>query len=326
MLYWVLWGLGLAIGILLIILLVGPGEIPQEQASYIDIHGSQPANANRNQAVAAEDPRITDLIQRVDELARSIALLESRMMAGQGNMESSNGAEQQPAVGHSPALPATTGAVEFIESQAPAAAGNEDRKERVVDLPRQASAGVDHKPRDTTGIRAVTATTTSLSPQRQPDTAAAGVTAIDTRGIDSTVRRESDTRDPLQPYFSRLDTASNEALIVTDDTLFLQAAANKISGTEPRTPDTGKQPASSDAVQSPWVINIASSQDKAGADRVAEMARSRDFPTDVQQVTVKGKPFWRVQLTGFSTKEEASATAEIAAQTLGLKNYWLMKR
>jgi hypothetical protein len=152
------------------------------------------------------------------------------------------------------------------------------------------------------------------------------VTAIDTRGIDSTVRKTSDTRDPLQPYFSRLDTDSNEALIVTDDTLFLQAAANKISGTEPRTQDTGQQPVSSEAVQSPWVINIASSQDKAGADRVAEMARSRDFPTDVQQVTVKGKPFWRVQLTGFSTKEEAGATAEIAAQTLGLKDYWLMKR
>lgn len=76
----------------------------------------------------------------------------------------------------------------------------------------------------------------------------------------------------------------------------------------------------------PWVINLASSPSKADADRLTEKARTRDIQTEQQQVTVKGTQYWRVQITGFSTAEEARAHAGDAKEKLGLKSVWITTR
>ncbi|MEN8206680.1 MAG: SPOR domain-containing protein [Pseudomonadota bacterium] len=75
----------------------------------------------------------------------------------------------------------------------------------------------------------------------------------------------------------------------------------------------------------PWVINLVSSPNKADADRLAEKARSRDIQTEQQQVTVRGTQYWRVQITGFSTADDARAYADTAKGRLGLKDVWIMK-
>ena len=76
----------------------------------------------------------------------------------------------------------------------------------------------------------------------------------------------------------------------------------------------------------PWVINLVSTARKADADRLTKKALSKDIPTEQQQITVKGKQYWRVQITGFPTAENARAYAETAKQLLGLKDAWIMKR
>ena len=76
----------------------------------------------------------------------------------------------------------------------------------------------------------------------------------------------------------------------------------------------------------PWVINLVSTSRKADADRLTTKALSKDIPTEQQQIMVKGTQYWRVQITGFPTAEDARAYAETAKQLLGLKDAWIMKR
>ena len=87
-----------------------------------------------------------------------------------------------------------------------------------------------------------------------------------------------------------------------------------------------KQPTVGVDKDGPWAINLVSSLSKADAERLAEKARSRDIQTQQQQVTVKGKQYWRVQITGFSTMEEARTYVDTAKEKLGLKEVWIMKR
>jgi len=76
----------------------------------------------------------------------------------------------------------------------------------------------------------------------------------------------------------------------------------------------------------PWVINLVSTSSKAEADRLSKMALSKEIQTEQQQITVKGTQFWRVQITGFSTRDNARAYADTAKQTLGLNEVWILKR
>ena len=76
----------------------------------------------------------------------------------------------------------------------------------------------------------------------------------------------------------------------------------------------------------PWVINLVSTSSKTDADRLANKALSKDIHTEQQQTTVKGTQYWRVQITGFSTAEDARAYADTAKKQLGLKDAWIMKR
>ena len=75
-----------------------------------------------------------------------------------------------------------------------------------------------------------------------------------------------------------------------------------------------------------WIINLVSLSRKADADSFAEKAQSKDIETKQQQVTVKGKQYWRVQIAGFLTAVEANDYAVTAKEKLGLKDVWIMRR
>jgi hypothetical protein len=75
-----------------------------------------------------------------------------------------------------------------------------------------------------------------------------------------------------------------------------------------------------------WVINLASYSDKRDADRFAKRTQSKDIHTEQHQVTVKGKPYWRVQVPGFSSAEDAKIYAASIEAQLGLKETWVMRR
>ena len=76
----------------------------------------------------------------------------------------------------------------------------------------------------------------------------------------------------------------------------------------------------------PWVINLVSLPHKANAERFVADAASRGVTAGLYQVTVKGKDYWRVQVSGFATATEAKSKAKLIKETLGLKDVWVAKR
>jgi hypothetical protein len=47
---------------------------------------------------------------------------------------------------------------------------------------------------------------------------------------------------------------------------------------------------------------------------------------ELHRVTVKGREFWRVRVTGFATAKEARSDGELTQKKLGLKDVWIFKR
>jgi septal ring factor EnvC (AmiA/AmiB activator) len=87
-----------------------------------------------------------------------------------------------------------------------------------------------------------------------------------------------------------------------------------------------EQPAAEARKKGPWVVNLASTPSKVEADRLAQKALSKNIQTELQPTTVNGTKYWRVQVTGFPTADDARAHAEIAKKHLGIKDAWIMKR
>jgi hypothetical protein len=75
----------------------------------------------------------------------------------------------------------------------------------------------------------------------------------------------------------------------------------------------------------PWVINLLSSPNKSDADRFAEKARKQGIPVEQRSVRLKGREFFRVQLTGFLTEKQAGESAGLVKERLGLKDVWIFK-
>jgi SPOR domain len=87
-----------------------------------------------------------------------------------------------------------------------------------------------------------------------------------------------------------------------------------------------KEPAARVTQNGPWALNLISSPDKAYAVSFSDTARSKGVITELQEVSVKGTPYWRVQVTGFSTQAEANASADFIQDQLGLTDIWVLKR
>jgi cell division septation protein DedD len=75
-----------------------------------------------------------------------------------------------------------------------------------------------------------------------------------------------------------------------------------------------------------WVINVASFPDRPTAERFAARAQSKKVRVVTRQATVKGKPYWRVQVPGFVSAGEARAEAASVEAKLGLKDTWVSRR
>jgi hypothetical protein len=87
-----------------------------------------------------------------------------------------------------------------------------------------------------------------------------------------------------------------------------------------------EQPASEVNKNGPWVINLASTSSKINAERLARKALSKNIQTEIQQTTVNDTNYWRVQITGFPTADDARTYAVTAKERLGLTDTWVMKR
>jgi hypothetical protein len=76
----------------------------------------------------------------------------------------------------------------------------------------------------------------------------------------------------------------------------------------------------------PWIINLLSSRSKQDTDRLAEIAATHGIPVVQSRAIVKGKEYWRLQVTGFSNASEAKNYALPVKQKLGIKDVWIFRQ
>ncbi len=93
-----------------------------------------------------------------------------------------------------------------------------------------------------------------------------------------------------------------------------------------KTTATERSQAQSTGNDGPWVINLVSLYDQAAANRFMEKARAKDIRTDSNPVSVNGKTVWRVQVSGFPSRDEASAYGDTSKEKLGLNSVWIFKK
>ena len=114
-----------------------------------------------------------------------------------------------------------------------------------------------------------------------------------------------------------------------------EPAAN-ITAASGRTPATtgnqaidNRQPASATPApqdSGPWAINLMSSIDRKDLERIARRAESADIPTLLTSADIKGRQYWRLQVTGFKSLAKAKARAPAIQQALGIGEVWFLKR
>jgi hypothetical protein len=75
----------------------------------------------------------------------------------------------------------------------------------------------------------------------------------------------------------------------------------------------------------PWVINLLSSPNKSDADLFAEKARKQGIQVEQSSITLKGREYFLVQLTGFLTEKQAGESAGPVKERLRLKDVWIFK-
>lgn len=147
--------------------------------------------------------------------------------------------------------------------------------------------------------------------------------------MESTTNRLVNALTLLRARTSSTATRTNELaeLNARVDTLTASFAALMIS-----TPDAHQpQPAAPAQPQNtnpggPWVINLLSLHNKTEANQFTEKARAQGIRADTIEVKVKGRQVWRVLVSGFATRDEASAYGDSSKEKLGLNNVWVFKK
>jgi len=75
-----------------------------------------------------------------------------------------------------------------------------------------------------------------------------------------------------------------------------------------------------------WAINLVSFQREVDAERFVIKASSKGVATEINQATMDEKKYWRVQIPGFSSYDEASSNASEVQHKLGLNDVWILQR
>jgi hypothetical protein len=268
--------------------------------SGLDLIGPQQSSSTGNPAIDRLEARIDGLNERVEILSVSIARLETTLTRAQAHTNSITGAEQQHVSAATPGPPVPDTSTAAIESLPHPAAGQAAREAGAADASRHTPGEITNAGQETAGIAAATST----APQP---------------------RQEHNRTPPMEPASHKPDAGN-----LTDEQSVSRErpgrAAIKTALIEQQDPATRKQAAVSVDMDGPWVINLVSSPSKADADHLSDRAWSRGIQTEQQQVTVKGKQYWRVQITGFPTAEAARTYADTAREKLDLKDVWIMTK
>ena len=103
------------------------------------------------------------------------------------------------------------------------------------------------------------------------------------------------------------------------------AIAKNTIGSGSQTQRTGSKPAAS-TDDGPWIINLMSSPDKTYLERFSKTSGADKHNAVTNSAMVKGKRYWRLQITGFESASAAMNHARIVKQELGIKDVWIHKQ
>ena len=207
------------------------------------------------------------------------------------------------------ALTAAVGQIENRLRNQPAGpiargAGVQPRQEQASDAPPVMIANVTHpnRPRNI------------VYPDDQPAPSASGTaSAVTPPAPPEAVTVSAPETDPPQGPFRPADQATRPAVMAPEPAPSGRAILTREASAE--VPAGG-----------PWRINLLSSPDRADVLRLADRANELDISTRIEQTEIKGRTWWRLQVAGYSSMEEATLASAPLKQALGIHDVWILKQ
>ena len=92
------------------------------------------------------------------------------------------------------------------------------------------------------------------------------------------------------------------------------------------TADVNLQRQESSRAPETWAINLASLKRKVDAENFAAKASHEGVAAEINKVIVRGTTYWRVQVSGFFSADEARTKVSEVQGKLGLKDVWIVKQ
>ncbi len=297
---WILPGMAVVIGIFMLGWMIGSGRAPEQQSQGLDRSETQPITTVGSQADIKRDGRTATTAEPFETPTALIARQKSRQLPAGGARNSLVAMERRLISSATDDLQAILRVTQDYRVLSAVSAGYRKKAASGVSTRPQATTGLTGNPQDT-GEAALDST--ASSDMGKPGKTASGETAFLAPSKDNAADEGS-----TPPRSSHTTTTSTAMVMQHQEAV------------------TEQSPADTAGSKGPWVINLVSAPSKADADRMTKKALTRDILTEQQEVTVKGKPYWRVQMTGFATAEDARNHSEAAREKLGLKSVWIMKR
>ena len=143
------------------------------------------------------------------------------------------------------------------------------------------------------------------------------IVAVSNAGNDDVADGPADgAGNDLGTYVSDIDA---EARLYADEELLMDESTNS----EP----TADGPGTTQAAQSTelWFINLTSLDSQEKANSYVEKARAKGIDATQKKVTVNGRQFWRVYVSGFSSHDAASSAGTSIKSRLKLKDVWIAR-
>jgi cell division septation protein DedD len=119
----------------------------------------------------------------------------------------------------------------------------------------------------------------------------------------------------------RIDTLDT---LITAETQTTQDAISPVTA-ETQTTQDAISPVGTGgtSLEGSWVINLLTLYDKTAANKFTEQARALGVRADTKEETVQGQQVWRIQVSGFPSREEATAYGETSKEKLDLSSVWI---
>jgi hypothetical protein len=132
----------------------------------------------------------------------------------------------------------------------------------------------------------------------------------------------------LQPVVTSADPAAQPAAEIgtaTTEEPAIETTASQVPATSLEPQVVAPPKVATPDKQGPWVINLMSSTARGYVEQHAARAHSRNVAVEVNSAEVKGRTYWRMQITGFSSARAARAEAAAVKEKLGITDVWIFR-